>query len=51
MDEATEYYTARIEYFSSELDGVTQNNKELYENDWQRFSEFTGYKIGSEEAF
>ena len=51
MQEVTDYYSERIDYYSEQLGIVLDNNKSLYENDWQEYSEKTGYKISKDEDY
>ena len=51
MQEVTDYYTERIDYYSKQLGIVLDNNKSLYENDWKEYSEKTGYKISKDEDY
>ena len=50
-DELTAYYTAQLEYYTSEYDKAVGNNYRLYNSDWQNFSEMTGKKLGDLSSF
>lgn len=51
IDEYTAYYTEKFNEYASELELVLDNNKTLYEEDWQRYSELTGYRISADEQY
>ena len=46
-----DYYLEKIRYFYDEMNKVTNNNQELYDQDWKAYSEKTGYKISADEDF
>ena len=45
VDEVRKYYTDKRNYYFSELQKSIGNNKTLYNEDWQSYSDNTGYKI------
>jgi hypothetical protein len=49
--EITAYYEGKLAYYNGELGKVLGNNKTLYEDDWMRYSEATGYKISTDENY
>ena len=49
--EITQYYEGQLGYYSNELSGVLSNNQTLYETDWQKYSEATGYKIAADKDY
>lgn len=49
--EITQYYEGQLGYYSDELSGVLGNNQTLYETDWQKYSEATGYKIAADKDY
>lgn len=49
VDEVRKYYTDKRNYYFSELQKSIGNNKTLYNEDWQSYSENTGYKISKAE--
>lgn len=49
--EITQYYEGQLGYYSDELNGVLGNNQTLYETDWQKYSEATGYKIAADKDY
>lgn len=51
VDRTQAYYDQKMDFYYSQLDGALGNNRELYENDWARYSELTGYKISSDENY
>ena len=51
MQEVQAYYQEQMGYYYSELELVLGNNKVLYEDDWQKYSDMTGYKIASDEEY
>ena len=51
MQEVQAYYQEQMGYYYSELELVLGNNKVLYEDDWQKYSDMTGYKISSDEEY
>ena len=46
-----EYWQQRINYVVNEMDKALGHNKDLYETDWQNYSDATGYKIAADERF
>ena len=51
VDRTQDFYNQKLDFYYSQLDGTLSNNRNLYENDWTRYSEATGYKISSDEQF
>ena len=51
VDRTQEFYNQKLNFYYSQLDGTLSNNRNLYENDWTRYSEATGYKISADEDF
>lgn len=51
IHEYTQYYMQKFNEYSSELGLVLDNNALLYEQDWTRYSELTGYKISADEEY
>lgn len=49
--EASEFYTQRLAYVNEQLGIAVDNNRTLYENDWTKYSETTGYKISADEDY
>ena len=49
IDEIVKDYTGRRKYAYSEMDKAIQNSSVIYQEDWSKYSSYTGYKI-SEEA-
>ena len=49
--EFAEYYGGKLAYFSDELGKALNNNQQLYTEDWQSYSERTGYKITSNDEY
>ena len=47
----TDYYLKTMGFYSNQLDGFIASNKALYEGDWKKYSETTGYKISSNEKY
>ena len=45
VDEVRKHYTDKRNYYFSELQKSIGNNKTLYNEDWQSYSDNTGYKI------
>ena len=51
VEEIQKHYQDQIEYYSSELNIAIGNNKDLYNDDWKKYSVATGYKISSDKDF
>ena len=51
MAEVQAYYKEQMDYYCSELGIAFDNNKTLYEDDWTKYSEATGYKISEDEKY
>lgn len=51
VDRTQAYYDQKMDFYYSQLDGALGNNRELYENDWQRYHDLTGYKISDDENY
>ena len=51
IHEYTQYYMQKFNEYSAELGLVLDNNALLYEQDWTRYSELTGYKISADEEY
>ena len=60
--ENTEEYTAKLEeikaryyekmgFYTSQMNTALDNQSDVYENDWAKYSEATGYKISANEDF
>lgn len=49
--EASEFYQQRLAYVSEQLGIAVNNNRTLYEEDWTKYSEVTGYKISADEDY
>lgn len=51
MAEVQAYYKEQMDYYCSELGVALGNNKTLYEDDWTKYSEATGYKIAEDAKY
>lgn len=51
LDEIQQYYLDRMTYMQDEMQKALDNNKALYEQDWQNYAAATGYKISDNEDF
>lgn len=51
LDEIQQYYLDRMTFMQGEMQKALDNNKALYEQDWQNYSNATGYKISDDEKF
>ena len=51
IDEFTQYYNLKFNEYSAELGLVLNNNGILYERDWTRYGELTGYKISADQEY
>ena len=51
VDRTQAFYNQKLDFYYSQLDGTLSNNRNLYEQDWIRYSEATGYKISADENF
>ena len=51
IDATNEFYKERFEYFTSEIEKATGNNKILYEEDWRAYLDKTEQQIASNEDF
>lgn len=51
LQEITDYYQQMINYRSEQLNMVTTNAKTLYDEDWKKYSEATGYKISENKKW
>ena len=51
IDEIQQYWLDRMGYMQNEFQKALDNNKTLYEQDWQRYADATGYKISADEDF
>lgn len=51
MAEVQAYYKEQMDYYCSELGIAFDNNKTLYEDDWTKYSEATGYKIAEDAKY
>lgn len=51
MDEVRSYYLQRINFYDSQLGISIENNKNLYENEWQDYHDKTGYKISANSDY
>ena len=51
VDRTQAYYDQKMDFYYSQLDGALTNNRELYENDWQKYHDLTGYKISDDENY
>lgn len=50
-DEVIKYYSDKEAYYLEQMGIALDNNGILYDQDWQRYSEATGYKISSSEEW
>ncbi len=51
MAEVQQYYQEQMGYYCSELELALGNNKQLYEDDWTKYSEATDYKIAKDSEY
>ena len=51
ITEASNFYTQRLAYVNEQLGIAVGNNRTLYEEDWTKYSEITGYKISADEDY
>jgi hypothetical protein len=51
IDEIQQYWLDRMGYMQSEFQKALDNNKALYDEDWKRYADATGYKISADEDF
>ena len=51
MNETIAFYQEQMGYYMDELGLVLGENQILYEQDWAKYSELTGYKISANEAY
>ena len=51
VDRTQAFYNQKLDFYYSQLDDTLSNNRNLYEQDWTRYSEATGYKISADENF
>lgn len=51
MDEVQAYYKEKMDYYTSEMGKVMDNNKELYNEDWQEYSVAHDYKIADDQRY
>jgi hypothetical protein len=51
VDRTQAFYDQKMDFYYSQLDGTLSNNRNLYEQDWTRYSEATGYKISADENY
>lgn len=51
MNETIAFYQEQMGYYMDELGLVIGENQILYEQDWAKYSELTGYKISANEAY
>ena len=51
LQEVTTFYQGQMEYYTGELELVLGENKVLYEEDWTKYSELTGYKISADKDY
>lgn len=51
ITEASEFYTQRLAYVNEQLGIAVDNNRTLYEDDWTKYSQTTGYKISADEDY
>ncbi len=49
--EASEFYQQRLAYVNEQLGIAVGNNRTLYEEDWTKYSEITGYKISADQDY
>jgi hypothetical protein len=49
IEDLTIYYQGLYTYWTNELGFATDRASALYESDWAKYSEMTGYKISAEE--
>jgi TP901 family phage tail tape measure protein len=51
VQEVTTFYQEQMNYYMDELELVLGENQVLYEEDWAKYSELTGYKISANEDY
>ena len=51
LNEVTEYYKGKMEYYGGELNLVLGENKRLYDEDWAAYSDATGYKMSLDQDY
>ena len=51
VDRITAYYNEKMGFYHGEMDKVLTNNKTLYTEDWQKYSEMHDYKISADEKY
>jgi hypothetical protein len=51
IDEIQQYWLERMGYMQGEFQKALDNNKALYDEDWKRYADATGYKISADEDF
>ena len=51
VQEVTTFYQEQMGYYMGELELVLGENQVLYEEDWAKYSELTGYKISANEDY
>lgn len=51
MQEVTTFYQGQMYYYMDELSLVLGENRILYEEDWAKYSELTGYKISANQNY
>ena len=47
----TDFYQTKMGILGEEMNKAFGNNQLLYDNDWRKYSESTGYKISADEKF
>ena len=51
VQEVTTFYQEQMNYYMDELELVLGENQVLYEEDWAKYSELTGYKMSANEDY
>lgn len=51
LQEVTAFYQEQMGYYTEQLNFVLGENQILYEEDWAKYSELTGYKISANEDY
>lgn len=51
LDALEEWRQEKFDYYNSQLGTALNNNQSLYENEWAKYSEMTGYKISDDNKF
>lgn len=51
VNETTAFYQEQMGYYKDQLSLVLSENQLIYEDDWAKYSEATGYKISADELY